>query len=83
MIRRLEWQYPIALEVLDRLQLKVPDADPNRGEADKDYVPGEDDDNDDDYDYNDVGGDDDTERHVDINDNDNMAIILNLAGLDH
>ena len=76
------------MELLDRLRLEVPNADIGDGEANEDYVPGEYDDNDDDDDDNHGGGGEDIypqqgPANVDENDDDNVSIILNLAGPEH
>ena len=41
LVRRIGKKHPIALEVLDRLQHEVYDAEPDDEEADEDSVPGE------------------------------------------
>ena len=83
LVRRLVRRYPVALEVLDRLQHEVPYADSKNNGASEDYVPGEDDDNnnndDDDGDIVGYNYIDPHQEPADINTNENYdaAIILN------
>ena len=56
LVWRLIWRSPIALRVLDRLRLEVPDAKQDNDKVNDDYLPGEDYDNDDGDDDDDNGG---------------------------
>ena len=83
LFQRLARKSPIDLEVLYRLQPKVSDAELDEEKANDNYVPGEDDDNDDNNNDDDGGRDNNVDHHVDTDDSEDAAIILNPTGNDH